>query len=590
MQALGVVDVDGNDVPENELLAHALSNAANNGNRPDNFHIRRSSAFVNEYARKDEATGQRSDGGPSNANHLLGTFPTLFPYGTGGLEVGRPIDVPYETHVRWALRYGDRRFRKDLYFVFQVFGVIQKRQVCRSASLQIKRSSFIRNEHKLRALKPSDLLAASREETRGTIYSNPAVRELRSQLSAVRVKVQGTDESRQSIRPKVWGMIVKYNPPNLWVTVNPNDSQDPIAQVFTGEQINLDDFMKLGGPSATERAINIASDPFAGAQFFHFMVQAVLEELFGIWVKKGPGARSIERTEGIVGMVRGYIGVVEAQGRGTLHLHVIIWLQGAPTSQAMRMALLSSTFRDKIRQYIQAIIRADFQGAECLAADIKSIPPTQDVGYSRPIDPRHNPHYAQESQEFERSLARTVQLHTCTLNTCLKLSGDRYVCKRRAPFPLSDTDWIGTDGKWGPRRICAFINNFCPALLQCIRANHDIKLILDGVETKSITWYITNYATKKQQRSSNTSALLARRLAYHKSQEKRSVDSININKRLIQRCANTLTRDREFGAPEVVSYLMGWGDRYESHHYVTIYWDSAINALKTAYPALNQKT
>lgn len=590
MQALGVVDVDGNDVPENELLAHALSNAANNGNRPDNFHIRRSSAFVNEYARKDEATGQRSDGGPSNANHLLGTFPTLFPYGTGGLEVGRPIDVPYETHVRWALRYGDRRFRKDLYFVFQVFGVIQKRQVCRSASLQIKRSSFIRNEHKLRALKPSDLLAASREETRGTIYSNPAVRELRSQLSAVRVKVQGTDESRQSIRPKVWGMIVKYNPPNLWVTVNPNDSQDPIAQVFTGEQINLDDFMKLGGPSATERAINIASDPFAGAQFFHFMVQAVLEELFGIRVKKGPGARSIERTEGIVGMVRGYIGVVEAQGRGTLHLHVIIWLQGAPTSQAMRMALLSSTFRDKIRQYIQAIICADFQGAECLAADIKSIPPTQDVGYSRPIDPRHNPHYAQESQEFERSLARTVQLHTCTLNTCLKLSGDRYVCKRRAPFPLSDTDWIGTDGKWGPRRICAFINNFCPALLQCIRANHDIKLILDGVETKSITWYITNYATKKQQRSSNTSALLARRLAYHKSQEKRSVDSININKRLIQRCANTLTRDREFGAPEVVSYLMGWGDRYESHHYVTIYWDSAINALKTAYPALNQKT
>lgn len=126
---LGVVDVDGLEVTDSELMAHALSNCAQ-FLREEDYMIRRGSAFVNEYARVDSLTGQRNDGGPGDPNHLLGTFPTLFPFGMGGFEVDRRINVPYETHVRWALRYEDRRFRKDPHFPFQVFGVCQKRQVC----------------------------------------------------------------------------------------------------------------------------------------------------------------------------------------------------------------------------------------------------------------------------------------------------------------------------------------------------------------------------------------------------------------------------------------------------------------------------
>ena len=58
---------------------------------------------MNEYARVDPLMGQRNNGGPGDANHLLGTFPTLFPYGQGGFEIDRPVMVPYETHVWWAL-------------------------------------------------------------------------------------------------------------------------------------------------------------------------------------------------------------------------------------------------------------------------------------------------------------------------------------------------------------------------------------------------------------------------------------------------------------------------------------------------------
>jgi Helitron helicase-like domain at N-terminus len=222
---LGVVDVDGLEVTETELMAHALANCAQTL-REEDYMIRRGSAFVNEYARVNASTGQRNDGGPSDPNHLLGTFPTLFPFGRGGFEIERRVNVPYETHVRWALRYEDKRFRRDPHFPFQVFGVCQKRQVCRASVLQMKKGSFFQHQNLLSTLTANDLIKASQEETRGVPFSNPVVRALRSQLKAVKTKVQGTDESRISIRGKIWGTNLLHNPPSVWVTINPADIQE----------------------------------------------------------------------------------------------------------------------------------------------------------------------------------------------------------------------------------------------------------------------------------------------------------------------------------------------------------------------------
>ncbi|KAF8067607.1 hypothetical protein FPV67DRAFT_1449245 [Lyophyllum atratum] len=75
------------DIPEEDIMAHAL---ANTDDPPvSDFVMRRSSTFVSEYPRIEKETGMRTDGGPSNANHLLGAFPTSFPYGLGGFEVDR---------------------------------------------------------------------------------------------------------------------------------------------------------------------------------------------------------------------------------------------------------------------------------------------------------------------------------------------------------------------------------------------------------------------------------------------------------------------------------------------------------------------
>jgi len=108
----GVVDVDGLQIPDRELMAHALLNSMTSTNEvedvTDRYVYKRGGRFVNEYTRTRE-DGSRYEGDPDNPNHLLGSFPVLFPFGTGGFETDRRVKVSYERHIKWALSYYDKR-------------------------------------------------------------------------------------------------------------------------------------------------------------------------------------------------------------------------------------------------------------------------------------------------------------------------------------------------------------------------------------------------------------------------------------------------------------------------------------------------
>ena len=42
----------------------------------------------------------------------------------------------------------------------------------------------------------------------------------------------------------------------------------------------------------------------------------------------------------------------------------------------------------------------------------------------------------------------------------------------------------------------------------------------------------------------------------------------------------------ELSGPQVILYLMNWGDHLTSHQYVSVYWFQLATALKVAYPDL----
>ncbi|KAG1779208.1 hypothetical protein EV702DRAFT_1195708 [Suillus placidus] len=494
VQCHGVLDSAVAGVDDNQVFAHALANTA------ECYTVQHRNTFVNEYPRRDEDQSL-SIGDAENPNHLLGAFPCLFPYAAGGFEVQRHRAVPYKIHAQWAMRYADRHFRKDMHFMFEVFGVIQKRQVCRQAVLQVKKQDFHRSEQLFRSLAVEDLRKASEEEQKHQHVSNPTVRALKRHLTAVRSKVMGMDENSVSYMGHV-----------------------------------------------------IAEDPYAAAKFFHFMITAILEELFCI--KEDHFKYNCR--PGIFGTVEAYVGTIEAQGRGTLHLHMIIWLRNAPTSSEMKELLQSDVFRAKVASFIARNIQGHH--SEVSSESLKTLPRQSAVSYSRPPDPRSR-NFSSDKQNTTRNL-------------------------RRALFALAKDAWIDSEGHWGPKRTMGAMNNWNLVILLATRANHDIKLITDGEETKDIGFYISMYAAKNQQHSSNALALLAKSFAFHQTQEKHNSDAQALNKLLIQRCANSLSREQEFSAPEVVTYLMKWGDHYISHHFEAIYFSSIVNLLKKTWPHL----
>ncbi|KAJ3926681.1 MAG: hypothetical protein NXY57DRAFT_864341, partial [Lentinula lateritia] len=174
------------------------------------------------------------------------------------------------------------------------------------------------------------------------------------------------------------------------------------------------------------------------------------------------------------------------------------------------------------------------------------------------------------------------QLHECTPERCYRKGTTR--CKRRAPWPLSQFDFIDEDGTWGMKRTVGYMNGFNPTILELQFCNNDQKLVTNGDETQDMTYYITTYSTKKRERSTNEGVILAQRLAYHKEQERQNTDHVEVSQKLVMRCATALNRQQELSAPEVVSYLMGWGDRYISHNFTPIYLDGLNGLLRKHYP------
>nr|GAT44847.1 predicted protein [Mycena chlorophos] len=555
LMAHGVVDVGGDNIPETTLFAHAVENSIPETYAAD-YGIRKGRAFVSEYARTDE-NRERFDGGPSDPNHLLGAFPILFPYGYGGFEVDRDIKVTYESHVQWALQYADKRFRKHSQFLFQTFGVLWKRQVCRSTSLHMDHNEFLANQNIISQLEPQDLIQASEEENRKIPFSNPAVRLLRKHLTVIRARVQGTDESRVGIRAQIWGLTLRFNPPSIWMTINLSDTHDPIAQVLAGEAIDLDHFASKMGPKSSKRGRTIAEDPFAASEYFHLVVRLVLEEVLGITVSlRG----AITRKQGVLGRINAYVGTVEAQARGSLHLHLLLWLQGAPSAAQMQEALKSEAFRNKIQQFIKQNIRADVSGTIADPKTRKKI--KRSVAFSRPIDPRQGD-FQEKVREKERSSAAIVQSHECTVYYCLKTKNGRITCKRGYPWPTYTEDWIDEEGNWGAKRRYPFINPWNPAIFNITRSNMDIKLLTNSWETKDIAFYITLYIAKKQTQASNASAILSESYAFKpKDEEQNSQEAEELeketerssmkklNKKLFEQCANTLSRQYELSGPE----------------------------------------
>ena len=444
----------------------------------------------------------------------------------------------------------------------------------------MRRDDFEEDIDLLADLSLRDLQEAQVDENAHRPITNERVQRLRHHLYATSSHVMASGRMCASYRSQIWGSCLWLRPPSLWITINPMDYEDPIAQIFAGEHIDMDSFMNLMGPDANSRAKIIANDPFASASFFNFIIRTMLETLFGITSSN----RSNESQMGVFGVVNGYFGVIKAQGRGSLHVHMLVWLKNAPNSDEMLELLTQSQFRDKIATYIDHNIRTHLDGFDETYVNETNREPH--ISYSRPPNPR-NENWKEEVKVVEQKLARAHQVHICKASTCLRRDKEgNMVCKRRAPWPLVERTIVHATGVLDLHRTYQFLNGYSPAILVCLRCNNDIKMVIYGKDTKTIGGYLTNYQNKDPSKSYNMSALLCSALTYHQNHLRHLESLCEQNRLLIYRCFNVLNREAELSGPQVMTYLMNWGDRFVSHQYVSVYWCQLANALEQVYPHL----
>ena len=102
------------------------------------------------------------------------------------------------------------------------------------------RKDFKRDIESLSTITVVDLKSAAEEDMQKKLITELNVHWLMKHLKVTAGRVISTNQSRASIQSKIWSQSIKFGPPTLWLTINPSDLHNPIAQVFCREEVNLD--------------------------------------------------------------------------------------------------------------------------------------------------------------------------------------------------------------------------------------------------------------------------------------------------------------------------------------------------------------
>ncbi|KAJ2913798.1 hypothetical protein MD484_g6605, partial [Candolleomyces efflorescens] len=277
-------------------------------------------------------------------------YPWLFPYGMGGFSSPRTQGLISESrHKKLLLLYHDKRFQYDSRFVLMAFNHEQMKAGTTKSFILTKRSNFDDVVNKVSKINPLIVKnIASRMEAGEKVI--PVTDEeklcfyIMDQVEHVGGAVQGSLAGKKRMRTELWSLISCIGAPSWFITISPVDNRHPLCLYWADKKLKFCPDLR----DYNERARLIASNPVAGARFFHFLVQLFIRHLLR-WEDGGD-------CRGVFGKTSAYYGTVEQQGRMTLHLHMLVWVSGSWSPQKVRDKLMSedSEFKKELLAYLES--------------------------------------------------------------------------------------------------------------------------------------------------------------------------------------------------------------------------------------------
>ena len=544
-------------------------------------------------------------------------FPWLFPYGFGGIgqkcHFGKISEATQKSNL---LMYHDKRFQTDFYFPMIAFNHEQLKAGVTGSFLLAKRKMWPDISNRLKSLNRDVLKNISDKLLEGAHFSPTTVEEkkcfqLLNDLDHVGGFVKGSITSKKHMRNEIWSMISHLGAPSWFITLSPADNRHPICLYYAGKDVEFKPELR----SANERNLLVSQNPVAASRFFDLMVRMFIKHVLGIGTDHS----------GLYGNTAGYYGTVEQQGRLTLHLHTILWIENALSPQEIRDKLMNNDceFQQSLVQYLEGCQKGEFITGSMehvksrIPIDVenrskgihtilqKDAPQFFNKSYQDPTVtlPEEPPDSCQSnkctnhcahqlSNDWWSKFCGTVDdillrsnVHKCSSSNpekskfkakgCLNRDG---ICKARFPRPVVPETTVNIeDGYINLKKMESMLNTITPCVTYLFRCNTDVTSLLSGTSIKAVISYVTDYIAKPTLKTYQIFAtaynVFERNANLELDDDARTDDA----RKLILKIVNALSSKMEIGSPMASMYLLKKPDHYTSHEFIPFWWKSFVN-------------
>jgi hypothetical protein len=434
----------------------------------------------------------------SNDPHFFSwAFPTLFPFGDGTPNCERRERVSLKQFVKQALSVRSPSFRNSHPFQFTVFDTLRHFELLFSVKLRVRKvqSSTLTSLSNISVTEIQE--AIHLKNSNSYIPDDHPAKPLMSAIRLVGARTKYSDLFKSNSRSEILSTIISSGPPALYITISPLDHRHIIAYKFANRTESFDlNSLPESLSNDQFRLRQAAQNPVGLAEFFHILISTILKSLFG----------GGENNCGIFGPLQHYYGMVEAKNRGTLHIHLVLWIHGTPNADYLFAKLnTDDEFKTALFKYLDLIIKTDL--SEYPVDESDTVLPDRASRL-----PLLSPNDLSQAAVFHPRLQSAIQEYQTHSHTssCFKNDKNKTRCRHKMPNKCHDvTHFVPATGEVIQRRAHPMINKFNPYLTSITNSNTDVSFLFRTHSSLAVMHYITMYITKSDDQVDNYYVLMA---------------------------------------------------------------------------------
>ncbi|KZT60101.1 hypothetical protein CALCODRAFT_429890 [Calocera cornea HHB12733] len=302
----------------------------------------------------------------------------------------------------------------------------------------------------------------------------------------------------------------------------------------------------------------------------------------------------IENGAGLFGKCTGWYGMVEAQGRGTLHCHMIIWVKGNPAPNQLRDLLNRDQdhFKRRMLEWLERLIHTELPGQTSIVKEPNGTLPMPKHDKDE-INPRSVP--SPDLQPFQENWCNLFQERVTDLVKCnnwhkhcatcwihlrpSKPKTDEKCCMRIDGTTRAVSEIDIETGSILLRWLHPRINKYNDVIMFLLGCNMDIQYLGSGKASKATLYYIMDYITKPSLKVHTGLSALIYALEKNCNKYAQAVNTPEelVSKSLLTKIVNSMLSRMEMSLQQIMSFYVGRGDYYTQHQFARLNW-GAVSA------------